>query len=82
MSCYFRYLNDVLAEAGVTVTPANKRQLDRAVHRAVGVPYKHCMPARGKKAGAGGPDCWSQVKVALQQPATRAALVAALQRAR
>ena len=71
MSCYFRYLNDLFAEAGVRATPANKRELDQAIHRAVGVPYKHCMP-----------DCWSKVKAALQQPAKRTALVAALKRVR
>ena len=71
MSCYFRYLHELFAEAGVTVSPANKHQLDQAIHAAVGVAYKHCMP-----------DCWSKVKVALQRPAQRAALVAALKRAR
>ncbi len=70
MSCYFRYLKEILREAGVTVTSANKRRLDQAVHASVGVPYKHCMP-----------DCWSKVKAALQQGPKRAALIATLKRA-
>ena len=71
MSCYFRYLKSVLAEAGVRVTPANKRAIDRAIHAHVGVPYKHCMP-----------DCWSNVKAALQDPREKTKLVAALKRVR
>ena len=71
MSCYFRYLNDVFSEAGITVTPANKRRLDQAIHAHVGVPYKKCMP-----------DCWSQVKATVQDPTRRRALIASLKRAR
>ncbi len=70
MSCYFRYLGELLQEAGVRVTPQNKRQLDQAIHAAVGVPYKHCMP-----------ECWSKVKRALADSSKRATLIAALKRA-
>ena len=45
MSCYFRHLEDILAEAGVEVTPGNKRQVDQAIHRIVGVEYKDCPVA-------------------------------------
>lgn len=45
MSCYFRHLKDILAEAGVEVTPGNKRQVDQAIHRIVGVEYKDCPVA-------------------------------------
>ena len=31
MSCYFRHLKDVLSEAGIEVTPANKKQIDQAI---------------------------------------------------
>ena len=71
MSCYFRYLKEIFAEAGVTLTPANKRQLDQAIHAFVHVPYKHCMP-----------ECWSGLKAALQETSKRAALIAALKRVR
>ena len=70
MSCYFRHMKDVFTEAGVSVTPANKQRLDQAIHAAVGVRYKQCMP-----------DCWSKVKIALGHPAMRAALVRALKQA-
>lgn len=45
MSCYFRHMKDVLAEAGVDVTPANKKQIDRALHNIVGIEYKDCPAA-------------------------------------
>ena len=45
MSCYFRHLKDILAEAGVEVTPGNKRKADQAIHRIVGVEYKDCPVA-------------------------------------
>lgn len=69
MSCYFRYLNDVFDEAGIRVTPDNKQALDQAIHTFVQVGFKSCMP-----------DCWSKVKVVLQNPFQRAKLVAALKR--
>ena len=48
MSCYFRHIKDILAEAGIEVTPGNKKQIDRAIHQAVGVDYKDC-PATWKR---------------------------------
>lgn len=48
MSCYFRYVKDVLAEAGIEVTPANKKRIDQAFHQIAGVAYKDC-PATWKK---------------------------------
>lgn len=48
MSCYFRHLKDIFAEAGVEVNPADKKQIDRAIHQFVGVEYKEC-PATWRK---------------------------------
>jgi len=45
MSCYLRHLRDLLDEAGVEVTPGNKRQVDQAIHKIVGVEYKDCPVA-------------------------------------
>ena len=45
MSCYFRHMKDVLAEAGIEVTSANRKQLDQAFHQIVGVAYKDCPAA-------------------------------------
>ena len=42
MSCYFRQLKDILEEAGIEVTPANKKELDRAIHQIAGITYKNC----------------------------------------
>ena len=37
MSCYFRHMKDVLSEAGIQVTPSNKKQVDKAIHDIVEV---------------------------------------------
>lgn len=42
MSCYFRHMKGILDEAGIEVTPSNKKQLDQAIHQIVGVGYKDC----------------------------------------
>lgn len=44
MSCYFRHMKDVLAAAGITVTPENKKEIDRIIHDLVKVEYKNCSP--------------------------------------
>ena len=33
MSCYFRHLKEVFAEAGIQVTPENREQIDKAIKR-------------------------------------------------
>ena len=48
MSCYFRHIKDILTEAGIEVTSSNKKQLDRAIHDIVEVPYKDCPTAWAK----------------------------------
>ena len=50
MSCYFRHIKDVFQEAGIEITPANKKDIDRAIHKMVGVAYKDCSAT------------WKQVK--------------------
>jgi len=47
MSCYFRHIRDIMAEAGIEVTPKNKKQIDEAIHQIMGVNYKDC-PATWK----------------------------------
>jgi len=44
MSCYFRHMKDVLAEAGIEVTQENKKKVDQAIHHLVAVEYKDCSP--------------------------------------
>jgi len=48
VSCYFRHIKNILDEADIEVTPGNKKDIDRAFHRIVGVTYKDC-PATWKK---------------------------------
>ncbi len=50
MTCYFRHLKQVFEKAGIEVTPANKKEIDRIIHEIVGVNYKNC------------PAAWRQVK--------------------
>ena len=45
MSCYFRHLKEILAEAGIEVTPQNKKQIDQLIHQIVKVDYKNCPKA-------------------------------------
>jgi len=37
-----------LEEAGIEVNPGNRKQIDQAIHQAVGVDYKDC-PATWKR---------------------------------
>lgn len=48
MSCYFRHMKDILSEAGIEVTAANKKRIDQAIHEIVGTTYKDC-PATWKE---------------------------------
>ena len=41
MSCYFRHMKDILSEAGIEVTPQNKKAVDQAFHNIVDVEYKN-----------------------------------------
>jgi hypothetical protein len=38
-------MKDVLSEAGIEATAANKKQVDQALHRIAGVDYKDCPAA-------------------------------------
>ena len=48
MSCYFHHMKNILNEAGIEVTPINKKEIDQAFHQIVGVTYKNC-PATWKR---------------------------------
>jgi len=50
LTCYFRHLSVVFAQAGITVTSENKKEIDRVIHELVGVNYKDC------------PSTWRQIK--------------------
>lgn len=45
MSCYFRHIKDLFDEAGLEITPDNKKDVDRTIHKMVGVDYKDCSAA-------------------------------------
>lgn len=42
MSCYFRHMKDVLAEAGIVVNPSNRKAVDHALYQIAGVSHDHC----------------------------------------
>ena len=69
MSCYFRHLKDVLAKAGVEVTPANRKEVDRVLHEIVGVTYKDC------------PTAWKNLKRQMANETDRAVVVKKLRKA-
>lgn len=50
MTCYFRHLKEVFKKAGIEVTSANKRDIDRIIHNIMGVEYQNC------------PAAWKEVK--------------------
>jgi len=50
MTCYFRHIQHVFKKAGIEVSTENKREIDRVIHRIVGVEYKNC------------PATWREVK--------------------
>ncbi len=62
MSCYFRYMKDIFKEAGVAVTPKNKREIDQAIHKMVRVKYKKGVEKPYSQAGQKGPRCEAREK--------------------
>lgn len=50
MSCYFRHMDEVFKELNLEITKENKKEIDKAIHKIVGVEYKNC------------PDAWKRVK--------------------
>jgi hypothetical protein len=48
MSCYLKRLDDVVAAAGVKLTPENRKEVDRTIKELLGLDY--C------------PDVWKEVK--------------------
>ena len=50
MTCYFRHLDKVFKNAGIEVTPLNKKRLDKVIHDLVKITYKDC------------PSTWREVK--------------------
>jgi ATP-dependent Zn protease len=67
VTCYFRHLNEVFKKAGITVTKENRQEIDKAIHKIVGVEYKRC------------PAAWKEVKKRLAED--EEAFVAALKKA-
>jgi molecular chaperone GrpE (heat shock protein) len=45
VTCYFRHLQEIFKKAGIEVTNANKREIDKVIHEIVGVKYKDCPGA-------------------------------------
>ncbi len=50
MSCYLRHVGDIIADAGIDLTAADRKAVDHAIRRAVGKPECHC------------PEVWKEVK--------------------
>jgi hypothetical protein len=63
-------MKDVFQEAGISVVPKNKKEIDQAIHKLMEVKYKKCMP-----------DCWGEVKKTLANEKSRKAFVSDLKKA-
>jgi hypothetical protein len=48
LTCYFRILSEIFKKAGIEVTAENRQEIDKIIHRIMGVEYKNC-PATGKQ---------------------------------
>lgn len=59
-------MSDIFAEAGIEVTPQNRKDVDRKVHEIVGVQYSDC------------PAAWRKVKEMKADEAGRRELIAKL----
>jgi predicted Fe-Mo cluster-binding NifX family protein len=55
VTCYFRHLQGIFEKAGIKVTEANKREIDRVIHEIVGIKYKDC------------PSTWKELRKRLAQ---------------
>jgi hypothetical protein len=62
-------MQSILEEAGITVTPENKKDIDRKIHGIVDVAYKNC------------PEAWKAVKAGTADASQRADFVAKLKEA-
>jgi hypothetical protein len=69
MSCYFRHMQGILDEAGIKITPANKKQVDQAIHKIVNVSYKNC------------PAAWEEIKLGIADAQKRKQFVEQLKNA-
>lgn len=64
MSCYFRHLDEIIKDAGLTITPENRKLVDQAFHSIAGTAYKDC------------PATWKEIKTKfLSDPQKRAELI-------
>ena len=58
MTCYFRHMNGIFTELGIDVTPENKKDIDKAIHKLLGVEYKNCSAS------------WKEIKKRLAEDET------------
>ena len=48
MTCYLKHLKQIFEKAGIDITQANKKEIDKIIHKIVGMNYKNC-PATWKQ---------------------------------
>jgi hypothetical protein len=69
MSCYFRHLQELFEDAGITISTENKRQIDQTIHEFLGITYKDC------------PSTWKALKPVMENVPKRDLLVQKLKSA-
>lgn len=67
MSCYLKHLKGFLVDAGIEVTTANRKEIDRAFHQIFDVQYKDCSST------------WKKIKAELNDDKKRKELLQKLQ---
>jgi hypothetical protein len=55
MSCYLRHIQKELGDAGIEVNKGNRKEVDKAIHKVVGVDHKDC------------PEAWRHVKAMMAE---------------
>ena len=55
MTCYFRHLKEIFAEANIAFTSENKKAVDQIIHEILGVKYKNC------------PSSWRKLKETIKE---------------
>jgi hypothetical protein len=48
MTCYFRHIQNIFKKIGLDINKTNKREIDRVIHKMVGVNYKNCSATWGE----------------------------------
>jgi hypothetical protein len=55
LSCYLRHLDDLFKEGNISLLKEDRKKLDQAIHRMMGMESRHC------------PEVWRAVKAEIER---------------